>query len=125
MRRTYKTYRELVAAKAINRDACMDVATRYHDIGKLYTKTFTDMKGRESDRAHFYFHQNYGAYLILCDNREDYSAITLYIASVLVTYHMEYFVRRAEGYDALLKGLGDLGFYLAVLHYCDEHSSKE
>ena len=36
-----------------------------HDIGKLYTKQFANYKGEPTDIAHFYGHENLGAYLYL------------------------------------------------------------
>ena len=36
-----------------------------HDIGKLYTKQFKNYKGEPSEIAHFYGHENLGAYLYL------------------------------------------------------------
>ncbi len=38
---------------------------KYHDIGKYYTKTFLNMRGEITHVAHFYGHENYGAYLYL------------------------------------------------------------
>ena len=37
-------------------------AIQSHDIGKLFTQTFD-----ENNQAHYYSHENYGAYLRLCD----------------------------------------------------------
>ena len=39
----------------------------YHDIGKLYVKEFKSFNGEPSATAHFYGHENYGAYLYLCE----------------------------------------------------------
>lgn len=39
-------------------------AAFWHDVGKPYVKEFKDAKGNASDVAHFYSHQNVGAYLI-------------------------------------------------------------
>jgi predicted kinase len=36
-----------------------------HDIGKLFTKEFKNYKGDPTDIAHFYGHENFGAYLYL------------------------------------------------------------
>ena len=36
-----------------------------HDIGKLFTKEFKNYKGDPTDTAHFYGHENFGAYLYL------------------------------------------------------------
>ncbi|MDO4327489.1 MAG: ATP-binding protein [bacterium] len=37
----------------------------YHDCGKLYTKQFCNKKGEVTETAHYYGHENYGAYLYL------------------------------------------------------------
>ena len=37
-----------------------------HDVGKLYTKDFHDTKGNVTKEAHYYGHENYGAYIVLC-----------------------------------------------------------
>ena len=37
-------------------------AALFHDIGKAYTKSFKDAKGNDSDVAHYYQHQNVGAW---------------------------------------------------------------
>ena len=42
-------------------------AARYHDIGKIITKDYHDRKGRPSKTAHYYGHENAGAYLILSE----------------------------------------------------------
>lgn len=41
---------------------------QYHDIGKYYTKRFENRKGEKTEFAHFYGHENYSAYLYLCEN---------------------------------------------------------
>lgn len=38
-------------------------AAKYHDIGKVLTKSFTDSKGNKTDEAHFFGHDNASAYL--------------------------------------------------------------
>lgn len=40
----------------------LQIATLYHDIGKLYTKTFKNAKGELTETAHFYGHENASAY---------------------------------------------------------------
>lgn len=45
-------------------DPQMAVAIAVHDIGKEYTKTFYDAKGNVSEHAHYYNHENVGAYEI-------------------------------------------------------------
>ena len=45
--------------------AGIDEILRYHDIGKLKTKQFKDAKGNPSEYAHYYGHENVGAYYAL------------------------------------------------------------
>jgi hypothetical protein len=40
-------------------------AASLHDIGKAYCKTFTNMNGKTTEIAHYYNHENVGAYLSL------------------------------------------------------------
>ncbi len=47
-----------------DRDVLLGVA-RFHDIGKPYTKTFYDKKGKFGENAHYYNHENVGAYLYM------------------------------------------------------------
>nr|MBR6778351.1 ATP-binding protein [Clostridia bacterium] len=64
-----------------------------HDIGKLYTKRFENRRGERTEWAHFYGHENYGAYLYLAENccgkdltEEEFKAI-LYETN-LINCHM-------------------------------------
>ena len=64
-----------------------------HDIGKLFTKQFTNYKGEPSEIAHFYGHENLGAYLYLAvelcgrERSEDEIKDVLYEAA-LINCHM-------------------------------------
>lgn len=40
-------------------------ACRYHDIGKWYCKQFYNAKGEHTNEAHYYNHENVGAYIYL------------------------------------------------------------
>lgn len=40
---------------------------RYHDVGKLFTKSFINVHGERMDHAHYRGHENYGAYLYLTE----------------------------------------------------------
>ena len=73
-------------------------AAKYHDCGKLYTKTFVDLKGNKTDIAHFYGHEHYGAYLFLVnslcgcgDVSNGYVRNVIYTAG-LINWHMRPFV---------------------------------
>ena len=81
---------------ACDHDFCSNVQTaaKYHDIGKLYTKTFVDAKGNESDTAHFYGHEGYSTYMFLTHSltgmdvkQKDEIDEILYIAA-LINWHM-------------------------------------
>ncbi len=70
-------------------------AAWYHDTGKLYTKRFQNSRGEPTEIAHFYGHENYSAYLYLCEKAGNDPACaagedagdTLYIAN-LINWHM-------------------------------------
>jgi len=40
----------------------------YHDAGKFYTKRFLNRRGEKTETAHYYGHENYGAYLYLAES---------------------------------------------------------
>ncbi len=63
-------------------------AAWYHDTGKLYTKRFMNTRGKPTETAHFYGHENYSAYLYLCEmaGRKP-SEDVLYVAN-LINWHM-------------------------------------
>ena len=68
-------------------------AAWYHDIGKLYTKRFKNSRGEPTETAHFYGHENYSAYMYLCEKAGGLSQDgsledTLYIAN-LINWHMK------------------------------------
>lgn len=45
-------------------DSNLRLAAAWHDLGKLYTKTFTNTKGEQTDTAHYYGHQGYSAWMV-------------------------------------------------------------
>ena len=75
------------------KDSCLlPFAAYYHDIGKFYTKTF-DKKGI----AHFYNHENVGAYIIF--NTEAANFLTdeeLLDVSLLINWHMKPYFWKTE-----------------------------
>lgn len=64
-------------------------AAWYHDIGKLYTKRFANSRGVPTEIAHYYGHENYGAYLYLCEKAGEEKDLDdiLYQAN-LINWHM-------------------------------------
>lgn len=70
---------------------------KYHDIGKYYCKTFVDAKGIKSNIAHFYNHENVGAYYILTSNiiNSDYA---LLIIAWLINNHMKFYTNNISNW---------------------------
>lgn len=60
----------------------------FHDIGKPYVKTFYNTKGELCDNAHYYNHENVGAYLYLSIIDTPYSCITknIYDTTLFIAY---------------------------------------
>ena len=52
------------------RRRCLLNAAYHHDIGKVFTKTFKNMRGMDTETAHFYGHENCGAYLYLTEKKD-------------------------------------------------------
>ena len=103
----------------------LDVA-RYHDIGKFYTKTFRSIKNDKLlDEAHYYGHENYGAYIFLCKFVNTMNKDDLLYKANLINYHMRPLTawkqsKNAEEKDRLL--LGEQMYNdLLVLHKADTY----
>lgn len=91
-------------------------AAYFHDAGKGICKTFTNMKGEVTSIAHYYFHENVGAYLYLtyCYN----NSIDLDVAN-LIAHHMDFF--KGEKYVEKIHSRFGEGFFrdLQLLHEAD------
>jgi len=95
---TLTLYEHLKAAQAYavenGFNSSIQEVALYHDIGKLYVKEFKNRRGDSTDFAHFYDHENYGAYLYLtemCSGRhfdEEYFRKILYNTN-LINCHMK------------------------------------
>ena len=70
---------------------------KYHDIGKYYCKTFIDAKGIKSNIAHYYNHENVGAYYILTSNIID-SDYALLIIAWLINNHMKFYTNNISNW---------------------------
>lgn len=81
-------------------------AAMFHDIGKLYTQSFKDTNGNSTKEAHYYGHENYGAYLYLL--QEMYGGMNDIYAAWLINWHMRPIVwsksERARKRDRALIG---------------------
>lgn len=73
-------------------------AARYHDIGKGVAKVFHDSKGNPTRIAHYYGHNNIGAYLVLLGWRFDSmpDEVVLEIAALIQWHMMPYLFPKGE-----------------------------
>ena len=61
-----------------------------HDVGKRKTKMFHDTKGRPTEIAHYYSHDNMGAYLWLTSNEIDrWNEYDFLLIAALIQWHMQ------------------------------------
>ena len=70
-------------------------AARYHDIGKPASKTYEKPNGTRDGEAHYYSHENVGAYLYLIHKMQTNHFISdedLYVAA-LINWHMAPYTR--------------------------------
>lgn len=101
-------------------------ACRYHDIGKWFCKHFYNAKGEHTNEAHYYNHENVGAYIYLSTmyatptlfGIEEYHQIILIIAN-LIANHMVFWTD--EGTINKRKQLYTEEFWqlLEWVHECD------
>lgn len=106
-------------------------AALYHDIGKIWTKTFINASGVKTDIAHFYNHENVGAYMYLVSKAIDSeetgaevkNAQTLYTVS-LINWHMRpYLEMNNEKREREYKMLGeDFVNDILLIHEADRQA---
>lgn len=65
-------------------------ALLFHDCGKPYTQTFYNMKGEKTEEAHYYDHQNVGAWIVL-GALPEFLTEHFFMIVWLVNNHMEPF----------------------------------
>ena len=77
----------------------MTEAAYHHDIGKYKTKAFKDSRGNSTDEAHYYSHNNVGAYLWLSgDKQNEWTNEGFLFIAVLIQWHMQpYFLYDKNG----------------------------
>lgn len=75
-----------------NTDIDVIYAASLHDIGKAKCKTYVDYKGRKCEYAHFYGHENVGAYDVLFfDFYIDQTDELTLAVSLLINLHMSFY----------------------------------
>lgn len=99
-------------------------AALYHDIGKVFTKTFVNHKGETTDVAHYYGHEGWSAYYIMLlsrslEDRRDWMRV-----AVLIQWHMAHYVRTPESMESLYQLLAKSGLdeELKQLERCDKEA---
>ena len=99
-------------------------AARYHDFGKLYTKTFNDKK----NHFVYYGHDKVSAYLFMCHVRKQQMKDSLnrvrlsndsYKIGALILNHMEWYRREDMTPIKELFNDDDLYYMLELLHEAD------
>lgn len=99
-------------------------AARYHDFGKLYTKSFNDKKGHYA----YYGHDKISTYLYLCHIRkqniiDELNRVRLcdshYQTAALILNHMEWYRREDMTPIKELFNDDDLYYMLELLHEAD------
>lgn len=112
----------------------LERVARFHDIGKLYTKRFCNAMGKPTEHAHYLGHENYSAYLYLCENlcgktlsAEAFRQL-LYEAS-LINCHMRPLVHWRNSENKREKDLRRFGEAfiadLIALHQADRSAHQE
>lgn len=109
-------------------------AAGIHDIGKVYTKRHENTRGEYSEDAHYYGHENYGAYLALLlgnwdmlnGNPSGFSEEQWLMIAQLVNWHMAPFTSWSQGAKARAKDEKLLGPSLyqdiLMIHEADVHA---
>lgn len=108
------------AWSALKENPELRMAGFFHDYGKLFTKTFLNKNGEESSEAHYYNHQNAGAYAML--RFSPMSSIDIIKISALICYHMHpYFWENNPKMEEKYKRLWGEDFYndIILLHEAD------
>lgn len=97
-------------------------AALLHDVGKLFTKTYTDYKGNPSDVAHYYGHEKVGGYYALLYKASWDMEERLVIAQ-LICYHMVHYGFSGEAAEKRWKErLGELYPLVMLLHEADMYA---
>lgn len=105
---TYK-----VCNPAILDDNILMTAGFYHDIGKLWTKSFKNSKGESTNIAHYYNHESVSSYeaFFYLSSLGIYSNEEIIKICGLINYHMRPYDCKTEKADKKLKDLVGENFY--------------
>lgn len=93
-----------------------------HDCGKPRVKTFVNAKGEKTEEAHYYGHQNYGAYYSLLFDYWSVRRLDLALDNAcLVQWHMEHYIRHGQALEKFYEMIGpELTRRLKLLEEADK-----
>ena len=98
----------------------------FHDIGKYFTKTFTNCRGEETKDAHYYGHANYGAYLVLAYDNDVYfrrqHGQKLLLEAWLINFHMRHYEVGFENWVKKYNIPKDLIDLLSLVNHYDKEA---
>lgn len=99
---------------------CMMMAALCHDLAKPDVQTFFNLKGIETNEAHYYDHHTLGAYYTLMYDEPWSDTDRIYIAQ-LVCYHMQPYLNKTEDADRRWRERigNDLWEDVLVIHEAD------
>jgi predicted kinase len=103
-------------------DSTLEMAARLHDIGKPFTKSFTNGKGEPTEIAHYFQHHLVGAYDAMFRLKsEGYTNDDILDICQLITWHMQPYFQTTDKAKDKFAGLVGQEFYnrLMVLHEAD------
>jgi predicted kinase len=95
--------------------AVLTISAKWHDMGKIWTKTFRNMKGETTEIAHYYNHENVGAYeivgMLLNANGIDNPHSFITDVSSVIRFHMRpYMMFTEKSKDKFRRLVGDRVF---------------
>lgn len=109
--------------KCVDYDIGLEVewAALLHDIGKPFVKTFSNYSGKPTQDAHYFNHQNVGAYDSLFITRDYFDEDSVLYIAALIQWHMQlYFVETEKAYKKFLNIVGkEMYSDLEIIHDCD------
>lgn len=95
-----------------------------HDLGKPMTKVWNKANGSSDGQAHYYNHQNVGAYLSLLvkGEKEKIEDEEAYARAMIIQCHMEPWLRKGEALEKFYKDLNNPGlvFFIKKLNEADK-----
>ena len=109
----------VIALKKYPNDLMVHVSALFHDIGKPFCKTFINTKGETTDIAHYYGHENVGAYYYLTSRKANENVL---FVTQLINYHMRPYIwkKSSKAKERDKKDFGkELTDKVLKLHKCD------